>query len=85
MAHYDKNSPEYLGNGHYKIDGNEFMSIWAFKKKHNIQPNNAQANGSEGKELTSKSPEVHSSSPDMGTFAKVYLYKVADLEEYYGG
>jgi len=29
MAHFDKTSSEYKDNGHYEIDGVEYMSIWA--------------------------------------------------------
>ena len=85
MAHFDKTSSEYKDNGQYEIDGVEYMSIWAFKKRHNISPNDKDSNGSEGRELTSKCKDIHSSSPDFGGFNKIFLYKVSDLEDYYGG
>ena len=84
MNVYDKNSPEYLGNGHYKIEGHEFMSIWAFKTKHGIQPNNHKANGTEGKELGAKTKSFHHSKPDFGSFDNVFIYHLNELKKYYG-
>lgn len=84
MAHYSKENNEYRGNGHYVIDGVEFMSVWTFKNKHGIQPNDWKSNGNEGQELISQGGKVHSSTPDFGNFDKIYIYPVSDLEEYYG-
>lgn len=84
MAHFDKNSNEYRGNGHYNVGGNDFMSVWTFKKKHNIEPNNNNANGSEGQELNKLGFNIHSSTPDFGGFSIIYIYPVEELEKYYG-
>ena len=84
MAHFDKNSPEYIENGHYEIGGIEFMSVWSFKNKNHIQPNNTAVNGSEGKELTSKYKNFHTSTPDIGGYSRIFIYKTSDLEDYYG-
>lgn len=84
MAHFNKTSPEYRGNGHYEIAGVKFMSIWAFKKKHGITPNSSNVNGKEGQELAAKGGDIHDSTPDVGSFDKVFIYKVTSLEEYYG-
>ena len=85
MAHFDKTSSEYKDNGHYEIDGVEYMSIWAFKKKHDLEPNKRELNGKEGRELTAKCKNIHTSSPDFGADSKIFLYSLNDLEKYYGG
>lgn len=84
MAHFDSNSKERIGNGHYRINGIDFMSVWTFKKKHNIEPNNNNANGSEGQELNKLGFNIHSSTPDFGGFSTIYIYPVEELEKYYG-
>lgn len=82
MEIYSKDSPEYLGNGHYKINGVEFMSVWTFKNKHNL-PQKSQ-NPNEGKELSMLVQNKKASKPDFGLFKQIYIYPVSDLEEYYG-
>jgi hypothetical protein len=84
MAKFNKESKEYVSNGHYKINGTDFMSIWTFKKKHNINPNDNNSNGSEGQELNNLCFNIHSSSPDFGGFSTIYIYPVEELESYYG-
>lgn len=84
MGHYSKDSTEYRDNGHYEIDGIEFMSIWTFKRKHNIKPNDSSSNGKEGQELGSKVGDIHTSTPDFGNFDKIFLYSVESLEGFYG-
>jgi hypothetical protein len=83
MSHYSKESPEYRGNGHYEINGDEFMSIWTFKNKHGIK-SDTTANGDEGKEIASKGSVTHTSTPDFGQFSKIIIYSVKSLEEFYG-
>lgn len=82
MEMYSKDSPEYLGNGHYNINGVEFMSVWTFKNKHNL-PQKSQ-NPNEGKELSAKIQNKKGSKPDFGAFTFIYIYPVCDLEDYYG-
>ncbi|MBK6833772.1 MAG: hypothetical protein IPG89_05630 [Bacteroidetes bacterium] len=84
MAHFDKNSNEYNGNGHYNVGGKEFMSIWTFKNKHKLTPNNNNVNGAEGQQLFDTKVEFHSCTPDFGGFASVFIYPVTELENYYG-
>lgn len=81
---YSKDSPEYLGNGHYKINGVEFMSVWTFKNKHNLPQNTKIQNSNEGKELSMKVQNKKIIKPDFGLFEQIYIYPVSDLEEYYG-
>ncbi|MGB1117257.1 MAG: hypothetical protein ACPG30_00930 [Parvibaculales bacterium] len=85
MAQYDKNSPEYVNNGHYKINDKEYLSIWAFKKKYDIEPNNNGENGKEGKELAVQAlGDIHSCIPDFGEFNNVFIYPIDELAKYYG-
>ena len=82
MVIYSKESPEYKGNGHYIINDIEYMSVWTFKNKHDL-PQKSQ-NPNEGKELSSISSDKLASKPDFGSFDSIYIYPVADLEDYYG-
>lgn len=82
MELYSKDSPEYLNNGHYKIDGVDYMSVWTFKNTHNL-PQRSQ-NPNEGKELSEKCQNKKGSKPDFGSFNFIYIYPVSDLEDYYG-
>ena len=36
MIDYSKESPEYIANGHYRINEVDFMSVYTFKKTHNM-------------------------------------------------
>lgn len=46
------NDKEYLGEGHYRDqDGNEFMSIWTFKRAFEVGNNNNQQNYEDAKAL----------------------------------
>ncbi len=82
MEIYSKESPEYIANGHYEINGVEFMSVWTFKNKHNL-PQKSQ-NPKEGKELSAKIQNKKESKPDISGYPVIYIYPVSDLEEYYG-
>ena len=82
MEKYSKDSPEYIANGHYCIDGIEYMSVWTFKNKHNLPQKSLNPN--EGKELSAKSTGKKGSKPDFGSFDFIYIYPVSDLEDYYG-
>lgn len=84
MGNYSKNSSEYIANGHYNIEGVEYMSIWTFKNRHNIKPNDWNSNGEEGQELIDSGVKIHSSKPDFGKFDTIYIYTIKDLEEFYG-
>lgn len=83
MAHFDKNSIEYLENGHYKIGGVEFMSIWTFKNRDLLTPNEYNINGTESKNLESNGVENHTCAPDIRNIDKVSIYPIEELEEYY--
>lgn len=81
--HFDKDSKEYRGNGHYYINNEDWMSLWTYKKKNNIEPNTNSVNGDEGKALIANGVSIHSSKPDFGNFDKIYLYRIEDLKKNY--
>ena len=81
---YKKGCSEYISNGHYEIDSIRYMSIWSFKKSHNIEPNYDNVNGPEGRELSSNGVRSFESKPDFGNYDMVLIYPISDLENYYG-
>lgn len=81
--HFDEKSKEYIGNGHYRVGGIDFMSIWTFKKKYGLEPNTTDVNGSEGQDLNRLGFNMHSSTPDFGGFSTIYIYPVEQLKKYY--
>ena len=82
MVNFSKDSPEYVANGHYKINGQDFMSVWTFKNTYNMSMK--KLNPNEGKELASKIESKHKTQPDFGSFEYIYVYPVSELEDYYG-
>ena len=84
MTDFSKDSNEYQSNGHYRINGRDFMSIWTFKNKHSgTTENSTPINGNEGKELAQKATEVYSTTPDFGGFNEILIFPVPELKEYY--
>lgn len=83
MTHFSKSSIEYIENGHYKIKGIDFMSIYTFKKRDLLEPNEYNINGTESKELVSLGTEHHTCTPDIHSIDKVFIFPVEDLEAYY--
>ena len=83
MKQYSKEDPEYRGNGHYVIDGIEYMSIWTYKKKKGMMNNSNSINGAEAIELTSNGVSSKRSKPDFGGFDNIYLYPYTDLNNFY--
>jgi len=82
MVEYSKESSEYVSNGHYKIKEVDFMSVYTFKKAHNMSMK--EKNPNEGKELAAKCEIKYKTKPDFGSFVFVYVYPITELEDYYG-
>jgi len=82
MVEYSKESSEYVSNGHYKIKEVDFMSVYTFKKAHNMSMK--EKNPNEGKELAAKCEIKYKTKPDFGSFDFVYVYPITELEDYYG-
>lgn len=83
MKQFSKNDPEYRGNGHYVIDGIEFMSIWTYKNKFSAGINNTKQNGAEAVELSNLNIDIRRSKPDFGNFDNIYIYPVSELNNFY--
>ena len=83
-----KDGPEYLNNGHYKIDGQDFMSVWTFKNTHKLFEKSKSLEKSknliEGGELFTRCSVKYKSKPEIGNYDSVYIYPVSELEDYYG-
>jgi hypothetical protein len=80
---YNKTSEEYISNGHYRINGEDFMSVWTFKKKYGIFPNTNQSNGEDGQTLMSEDVTFYPTKPDFGGFNTIYVYPVTELKKFY--
>jgi hypothetical protein len=77
------NDKTFLGEGHYKgNDGVEYMSVWTFKKKYFINPNNTDANGEDALQMQHfnrfKGPYNQSNR-----FFEGWMYDVEQLKEFY--
>jgi hypothetical protein len=79
-----KESSEYRSNGHYVINGENWMSVWTYKKNNGIEPMDSASNSAQGKEMHA-SYEAIASKPDFGNYDKIYLYNDSDLNTYYRG
>ncbi len=80
---YKKGDPEYISNGHYRIDGEDWMSIWTYKKKVGHSDNSTATNGREAKELLSLGKSTKNSEPDFGNYGTILLYRENDLNSFY--
>ncbi len=83
MKKYSKEDPEYRGNGHYVIDGVEFMSIWTYKRFKNLSGNTTSQNGDEAIKLSNLGIKAIATTPDIGNFDKIYVYPTSDLNNFY--
>lgn len=83
MKVFKEGDSEYISNGHYLIDGVNYMSVWTYKNKNRIEPNTTRINGSEGIQLSARNITIYESEPDYGNFGKILLYPEAVLEEFY--
>lgn len=77
-----KKSPEYISNGHYKVDEEEFMSIWTYKNNQGIKPNDIESNGSDGMVMYDSYASIES-KPDFGSFDKIYVFRLEDLAKHF--
>jgi hypothetical protein len=82
MKQYSKEDPEYRGNGHYLIDGIEYMSVWTYKKKKDMPNNSNSMNGAEAIKLSTNGVKSMRSKPDFGNFDNIYIYPVSRFEEF---
>ena len=92
MKVFSKDSPEYIANGHYNIDGVEFMSVWTFKRAYDLNNKNKERDTSrnlnEGGELSKacsvKHPSIPERKPAGASYNHVYIYPLEELKDFYG-
>jgi hypothetical protein len=85
MPKFNQKSPEYISNGHYRINGQEFMSVWTYKNKIGAPTaNTTPINGEEGKQLAQRCSIVHSSEPDFGAYKEILIFPVEEMRTFYG-
>ncbi|MCJ8288454.1 MAG: hypothetical protein HRT58_00365 [Crocinitomicaceae bacterium] len=78
----NKKSQEYISNGHYRVDGEDYMSIWTYKNKKSIEPNDTKSNGSAGMVMYDSYASIES-KPDFGNFDKIYVFRMEDLDRHF--
>lgn len=81
---YKKGDSEYVSNGVFEIGIYTYMSIWSYKKMHNIKPNSNEDNGYDSNELRAEGIKSYNSKPDFGGFDTVYIFPVHALDKFYG-
>ncbi|MDX7833847.1 hypothetical protein SJS85_00170 [Aeromonas caviae] len=81
---YDRNSSERIENGLYEIDGELWFSIWTFKNKFGIVPNNNSANLKDAILISSAFNDDHITIiPDIGNFGHVKGFREHNLKDFY--
>lgn len=86
MSKFNQNSPEYISNGHYRINEQEFMSVWTYKNKIGAPTDNTTPiNGEEGKQLAQRCSIVHASEPDFGAYKEILIFPLEEMRTFYGG
>lgn len=79
---YQKGVVGYQGNGVYDIDGETWMTIWAWKIENNKTDNSPAQNTIESNKLTSIGCESIDTVPDNNRWDKVKAFKVEHLNAY---
>jgi hypothetical protein len=81
---YSKKSPEYISNGHYLIDGKEYMSVWTYKNNYvRFVENCTELNVQEGRSLSVECSSSFYAKPDKGPFKKVLIFPVDELYKFF--
>jgi len=86
MNYYNKESEERISNGHYKIDGEDFMSVWTYKDKFHMGINNTkEKNALATMEMEAKYGTYNAKCIMEVGFMKgdyVQLHNLKDLEDF---
>jgi hypothetical protein len=78
----DSNDPRYLGKyGHYKINNEEFISIYGFKNKFGLSGNDK--NGNEALQILEQGIKSYKSVPEIGKFRVVRVFPLLFLQGFY--
>ena len=75
---YCQTDPEYRGNGHYFIEGEEWMTMWAYKESIGM-PHTEQSNASDTMTLHSNFEYSLQCIPNYGIGLR-YMFPVALLK-----
>lgn len=72
----------YISEGYYRNENNEYMSIWTFKIKNGIKPNDTEQNYEDAKNIpcADKYKKPFNAS---NKFKEGWMYNVNDLKEFY--
>lgn len=78
---FSKKNPEYISNGHYKVNGTDYKTIYSYRKAHGF----GLGTPSENKELANSLVNVENryieTEPDFGKFKCIKAYDVNILNE----
>lgn len=81
---FNRESNEYIDNGHYRVDDIEFMSIWTFKNKNFLSNNTTEVNGEDALRLRNiEGIIIHTCEPDFGNFEIINIYPIDELRRFY--
>lgn len=80
---FKKGDPEYVSNGEYVIDGKLYVSVWKFKIKNNILPNENSINGMESQYHASNVSRYYSCVPDFSGYDTVKIFPPDELGWHY--
>lgn len=81
---FNRESKEYIDNGHYRVDDIEFMSIWAFKNNNSLPNNITEINAEEALRLGNiEGVVIHTCVPDFGNFEIINIYPIDELKRFY--
>ena len=80
---YNKSDKEYIKNGHYFIEGRDWMTMWTFKNEYKIAGNNPVQNTLDTVKLKAPFTMFYKCMPDMGQGER-HLFSLKDLKEGFG-
>ena len=78
---FSKENPEYISNGHYKVDGIEYKTIYSYRKAHGFGLGSPTENKSLADKLVNVENRYIETKPDFGRFECVKAYRVDILNE----
>lgn len=84
VAIYSKMDDEYISNGVYKIEGEIFKSVWAYKEAHQkLDETDLKANGQDALSIKGALKKYFKCKPDFEGFSSILIFKETDLDSFY--
>ncbi len=81
---YSKTDDEYISNGVYKIDGEIYKSVWAYKEaNHKLDETDLKANGQDALSIKGSLKKYFKCKPDFEGFNSILIFKESDLDSFY--